>query len=79
MSNTVLVFDLYYLDEAARVGLANKKVKFIGAIKTQRFPSLAQLVRDGVTRKGQWWGLGMECEGSLLSIPIPKQVNSTLH
>ena len=56
MNDTVLVFDSYYLDEATRGGLADKKVKFIGAVNPQRFPSLAQMVRAGETQKGQWRG-----------------------
>ena len=58
MNDTLLVFDSYYLDEAARVGLlADKKVKFIGAVNPQRFPALTQMVRAGVSKKGQWKGL----------------------
>lgn len=57
MSDTILVFDSYYLDDAARVGLADKKVKFIGAVNPQRFPALTRMVRAGVTKKGRWKGL----------------------
>ena len=57
MNDTLLVFDLYYLDEAARVGLADEKVKFIGAVNPQRFSALTQMVRAGVSKKDQWKGL----------------------
>ena len=56
-SNTLLVIDSYYLDEAAREGLADKKVKFIGAVNPRRFPVLTQMVRADVSKKGQWKGL----------------------
>ena len=39
--------------------------------------SLAQMVRAGVTQKGQWKGLG--ARRKLSFIPIPKQVKSRLH
>ena len=57
MSSTVLVFDSYYLDEAAREGLARKKVKYIGAVNPQRFQALTRKVREGVNIRGQWNGL----------------------
>ena len=57
MNDTLLVFDSCYLDKGARVGLADKKVKFIGAVNQQRFPALTQMVRAGVSKKGQWKGL----------------------
>ena len=57
INDTLFVFNSYYLDEAARVGLSDKKVKFIGAVNSQRFPSQTQMVRAGATKKGQWKGL----------------------
>lgn len=57
MADTVLVFDSYYLDEAARAGLKAKNVKFIGAVNPSRFPLLSNLVERGVDMRGKWRGL----------------------
>ena len=54
MADTVLVFDSYYLDEAAREGLRAKHVNFIGAVNPKRFPELSSLVTRGVDQRGFW-------------------------
>ena len=58
---TVLVFDSYYLDEAAREGLRAKKVKFIEAVSPASFSVLSHnmviiVVDQRGKRKGLWNG-----------------------
>ena len=57
MADSVLVFDSYYLDEAAREGLRAKQIRFIGAVNPKRFPVLSSLVMRGVDQRGTWKGL----------------------
>ena len=66
LSDTILVFDSYYLDDAAREGLAAKNVKFIGAVNPQRFPTLTRVVREGVKMRGMWKGLWNERRKELI-------------
>ena len=49
MADSVLIFDSYYLDEAARI-------RFIGAVNPKRFPVLSSLVMRGVDQRGTWKG-----------------------
>ena len=44
MADTILVFDSYYLEDAAREGLAAKNVKFVCAVNPQRFLTLTRVV-----------------------------------
>ena len=50
MADTILVFNSYCLDDAAREGLAAKNVKFIGAVYPQRFLTLTR-VAEGIWAK----------------------------
>ena len=65
-ADTILVFDSYYMDDAAREGLAAKKIKFIGAVNPQRFPTLTRVVREGVNLRGMWKGLWNERRKELI-------------
>ena len=54
MSDTILVFDSYFLDdEAARKGLRAKKVKFIRAVNPARFSVLSKMVMSGVDQRSK--------------------------
>ena len=52
MADSVLVFDSYYPDEAAREGLRAKQIRFIGAVNPKRFPVVSSLVMRGVDQRG---------------------------
>ena len=65
-ADTIFVFDSYYMDDAAREGLAAKKIKFIGAVNPQRFPTLTRVVREGVNLQGMWKGLWNERRKELI-------------
>ena len=56
ISNTVLVFDTYYLDDAGRQGLRAKS----GAVNPKRFPLLNALVPRGVDMRRRWKALWSE-------------------
>ena len=57
----MLVFDSYYMDEAAQEGLRAKQIRFIGAVNSKRFPQLSGLVipqiSGGVDPRGTWKGM----------------------
>ncbi len=54
---TVLVMDSYYLDGAGRSYLRENNVQYVAAITKERFPAVFDLVKEKVTKPGEWNGV----------------------
>lgn len=54
--HTILVADCYYLDGAGRQALKEMQVSFICSVASNRFHELVELVREKVTKPGEWAG-----------------------
>ena len=65
-ADTILVFDTYYLDDAAIKGLAANNVIFISAVNPQNFPTFTCVVWEGVKMRGMWKGLWNERRKELI-------------